>query len=120
MTDSAAIAIPADELTLARLACAKLTGMVQGTFSIGIPALLSGVPDPRVFFEEQFRALNGFAIVLHSVACKPGGQQTISRLRTQSGAIAKAIQDLQTCLNQHLDSKDDLSLSLSSAKDLAV
>jgi hypothetical protein len=56
-----------DELHLGQLACAKLIGLLQGSLSIGLPALVTGFPEPRSFLEERFRVMSGFAIVLNSI-----------------------------------------------------
>jgi hypothetical protein len=115
----ATTAIPADEIRLAQLACAKLAGLLQGTLSIGLPALVTGVPDPRTFLEERFRVMSGFAIVLHSISAKSGSQQETLRLRDRSGEVSRGLEDLRRHLLDHLDPSVNPPLTYQSARDSA-
>ncbi len=119
MHDSTTTALPADELSLARLTCAKLVGLVQGTLSIGLPALITGVPDPQVFLEERFRVMNAFAIVLHTISGKPGSQQEILRLRSRSREISSGLEHLQRLSSVLLDPSEDQPAALRSARESA-
>lgn len=120
MLEPATAAVDADELRLAQLACAKLAGLVQGTLSIGLPALVTCVPEPRGFLEDQFRVMTGFALVLHSVSGKPGGQHEILRLRERSRDVLTALDDLRRRLEEHLDSPGQRSGGFDPARHAAV
>jgi hypothetical protein len=120
MTAPTASAIPPDELRLAQLACGKLAGLVEGTLSIGVPALVSGVPAPRPFIETQFRILTGFAIVLNSVAAAPGGQAVILHLRENSGAVLAALETLESLLLEYLARPGHATRPLTAARAAAL
>ncbi len=115
MTDSVSV----DELKLAQLACAKLAGIVQGTLSIGLAALVTGVPDPRGFLETQFRVMTGYALVLHTVSGKPGGQQLIHQTRDKSRAVLMALADLEHLLLDQPHPSADPSPMFPLARDVA-
>jgi hypothetical protein len=111
-----------DELRLAQFACAKLAGMVQGAVSIGLPALVSGESgafDSRIFLEQQFRVMTGFALVLHTVSGKPGAVEEILRLRDRSRAVLTTLDDLQDLLLHHQESSDGPTPTFQSARDSA-
>ena len=116
MIETTKTTIPPDELRLAQLACAKLAELVQGTLSIGLPALVTGVPNPQVFLEDQFRVLTAFAEVLHVVSGKPGNQEEILRLRYRSGAVASGLEHLRRRLMECLDPSQTLPLTLETAR----
>jgi hypothetical protein len=114
--------IDADELRLAQLACAKLAGLVQGALSVGLalpinqPASATGFPDPRLFFDERFRVLTGFALVLHSVSGMP---QQIQRLREKSRQVLTTSDELRRRLSDHLDSPAEPAGTLVEARNAA-
>jgi hypothetical protein len=95
MTESTTTALPAEELRLAQLACAKLAGMLQGAISVGLSALVTGVPEPLTFLEERFRVMAGFAVVLNAVSGKPGAQQVVFQLRDRAREISDGLDDLR-------------------------
>ena len=107
MSEPAIAGIDSDELRLAQLACGKLAGLVQGALSVGLPALVTAVPEPRSFFDDRFRVMTGFALVLHSISGKPDGQRTIEQLRERSQAILTALDELRLRLLEHLDSSGE-------------
>jgi hypothetical protein len=72
------------EMQLAALAFNKLVGMLQGTLTTGLPGLLTGVPEPGPFFDEQFRRLEAHTLVLHSIG---GPAATILPLREKTAAL---------------------------------
>jgi hypothetical protein len=119
MIEPTTIAIDADELRLAQLACAKLAGLVQGALSVGLPAQVTGIPEPRAFLGEQFRVMEGFALVLHSVSGKAGSTQEILRLRERSREVMNALEDLRRHLFAHLDSPRGSSPTLHPARQAA-
>jgi hypothetical protein len=107
----------ADELRLAQLACARLAAMVQGVLSVGLPGLRTGVPESRSFFDQWFRVMNGFALVLHhSDSAKPGGQETTRRLREQSTEVLAALEELRQRLFEYLDSSGETARTLTAAR----
>ena len=95
MTESTTTAIPAEESRLAQLACAKLAGMLQGAITVGLSALVTGIPEPLTFLEERFRVMAGFALVLNAVSGKPGAQQVVLRLRDRAREISNRLDDLR-------------------------
>jgi hypothetical protein len=119
MLDSTPVAFDRDELHLAQLACAKLARLVQGAVSIGLPALVTGLPEPRVFLEEQFRVMTGFALVLHTISGKPDSQHVTHRLRERSRAVLTTLDNLQHQLLEHLESSGGPSRTLQAAQDSA-
>ncbi len=119
MLEPTTVALDGDELHLAQLACAKLARLVQGTVSIGLPALITGIPEPRAFLEEQFRVMTGFALVLHTVSGKPGSQQVILRLRDRSRAVLTSLDSLLHHLLEHLESSDGPPRTFQAAQDAA-
>lgn len=116
MSERATVAIDSDELRLAQLACAKLVGLLQGTLSIGLPALVTGVPEPRGFLDDRFRVMIGFALVLHSVSGKPGSQHDIQRLRERSQDVLTALDELRLRLVERLDSSGEVAGAFNSAR----
>jgi hypothetical protein len=119
MLEPATVGVDADELRLAQLACAKLAGLVQGALSIGLPALRTGVPEPRGFLVDRFRVMTGFALVLHSVSGKPGGQHEVLRLRERSRDVLAALEDLRQRLLEYLDSSGGAARTLAPARNAA-
>lgn len=117
MAEPTTTAMDADELRLAQLATAKLARLVQGTVSIGLPALITGVPDPHSFLEDQFRVMNSLGIVLHTVSGKPGIQEEIHQLRQQAREVMAALDNLRDRLLQHNSSS---TLELLAAREAAA
>ena len=83
------------ETQLAALAFGKLVGMLQGALTIGLPGMVTGVPEPGPFFDEQFRRIEAHALVLHSIS---GHAATVVPLREKTasllaelGALSQAI-----------------------------
>jgi hypothetical protein len=95
-----------DELRLAQLACAKLAGLVQGALSVGLPALVTGVPEPRAFLHDRFRVLGAFAVVLHAACWPAGDTQAVLRLREKSSRLSSLLEDLRVQLLAALDAPD--------------
>jgi hypothetical protein len=107
-----------DELQLARLGCAKLAKLVQGALSIGLPALETGVPDPRVFFADRFRVLTAFALVLHSASGR-NTQETL-RLRAVSTKLLKVLEDLHGQLDASRNSSKPVHSTLGPVRQSAT
>jgi len=95
-----------DELRFGQLACTKLVACVQGALSIGLPALVTGVPDPRPFLHDRLRVATAFATVLHTVCWPVGNVQEVLRLREKSGALLIALEDFQRQLFAAIDSSE--------------
>jgi hypothetical protein len=120
MANPTTAAIPVDELRLAQLACTKLAGIVQGTVSVGLSGVVTGVPDPRVFLDDQFDVMIGYGRVLHTIAGTPAGQQEIARLRERSQAVLTALAKLRRDLYDYLDAPANATPSLRPARDSAA
>lgn len=116
MTQLPTHAIDSDELWLAQLACAKLVRILEGALSIGLPALSTGVPEPRAFLEERFRILSAFATVLHSISGKPGGTQEGLSIRVESKKLLSAMEDLRSHLLNCADNEKVAQGTLESAR----
>jgi hypothetical protein len=84
----------ADELHLAQLACVKLVKLLQGTLSIGLPSLVTGVPEPQQFLRERFRVMEALAIVLGTVAGRPVVAEAILQLKQYSDELQAELQQL--------------------------
>lgn len=119
MIKAAMDAIDDDELHLATLACAKLARLVQGTLSIGVPALAMGVPEPRVFLDRQFQVMASFVEVLHTISGTVRNTQEILRLREKSTSVSQRLAKLRRELFVHLDSPSPQSAALRPARDAA-
>jgi hypothetical protein len=108
-----------DELRLAQLACVKLVGLVRGALSIGLPALVTGIPDPRTFLQDRFRVVNAFVLVLHTVSWPAGNAQEVLRLREKSGKLLSLLADFQRQLSVAPDPSALGPSNLRSAKQTA-
>jgi hypothetical protein len=109
-----------NEMLLAQLACAKLARLVEGTVSIGLPAIQTRTPEPVGFLEERFRAMDAFAHVLHSI-CWPSGQtREILRLREISSNISSLLEEFQRRLDAVLDTTGSLREKLGHAQAAAT
>jgi hypothetical protein len=104
VSDTITVTIEADELRLAQLACLKLAKLVQGTLSLGLPAMVTGIPEPRAFLEQQFRVMTPFALVLSAVSGT--GTQEALHLREKSEDVSAALNDLQSSLFGYLNLAD--------------
>jgi hypothetical protein len=82
-----------DDVQLVRLACVKLANLLQGALSIGLPALITGVPEPRGFLAERFEVMEAFVTVLDCVGGRPELVPDVRALRHLSGQLR---QDLRT------------------------
>ena len=91
---SASDGMDADELHLAQLSCLKLVKLLQGTLSIGLPSLVTGVPDPQRFLGERFRVMEALAIVLGTVAGRPVIAETILQLTRYSDQLQEELRQL--------------------------
>jgi len=107
------------ELLLAQLACAKMVGLLKGVVSIGLPAIVTGVPDPRPFLQDQFRVVTSFAIVLHTVSWPVGNVHEILRLREKSGKLLSVLEDFQRQLLATLNSSEPILTNLRLAQQTA-
>jgi hypothetical protein len=96
--------ISGDEILLAQLACVKLAKLVQGAFSVGLSALQTEAFDAPVFFEERFRVLTGFALVLHSIGGRPGSTEEVLRFRAVSSKLLKTLESLRNRMIAQLKS----------------
>jgi hypothetical protein len=105
-----------DDLHLAQLACARLVGLVQGAVSIGLPALVTGRPEPETFLQDQFRVIQAFALVLHTVCWPAGNTQAIQRLREKSGKLLSALDDFQGRLLAAFDASGFIRANLQAAR----
>lgn len=92
-----------DEFQLADLSSIKLVKRLQGTLSIGVPALVTGGPDPRNFFPEQFRKMNAHCVVLGTISGKIEATESLLKLRQCSHELEKAIDLLQQKVSHFLD-----------------
>jgi hypothetical protein len=88
-----------DEWHLARLCCVKFAKQLQGMLSIGLSALVTGIPDPASFFPDCFQVLDSHAIVLHTISGHMGASEQILRLRRQSASLRDGLRLLQQVIN---------------------
>jgi hypothetical protein len=79
-------AIPEDELLLARLASAKLAGIVHGMMSVGVAALEA--ESPADFLAGKDRAMLAFIEVLECIGVKPGFGEIVQTLRRDAGKLS--------------------------------
>jgi hypothetical protein len=84
-----------NELHLARLCCAKLTGILQGTISIGLPALICGKPDPQVFLPEQFDVMDAHVVAMSKISGNMRTPEAFWRLRECAGTLRDELRRLQ-------------------------
>lgn len=112
MNEPAEAPVADDEIRLGQLACQKLAGLVEGALTIGLPALVTGCPEPRDFLSRQFALMSSFAQVLHTVAQPPGTPLDILQLRQHSLAVSNAVAHLRTFLDAALDERPVPSRSL--------
>lgn len=105
-----------DELRFGQLACTKLVGHIQGAMSIGLPALVTGVPDPRPFLQDRMRVATAFATVLHTVCWPEGNIQEVLRLREKSTTLLAALENFRSHLFAATDSSESICSSLKPAR----
>lgn len=120
MTESVTDSLPPDEVRLAQLACVKLANILQGTLSLGLPATVTGVPEPRGFFETEVAVMTGYGQVLHSVSGTVTGQAGVLQLRHTSRSLLTALDRLSEAVVQCLDSPSDTGSALEAVRDAAV
>jgi hypothetical protein len=106
MADPTMVAIDDDELRFAQLACVRLVHRVQGALSIGLPALITGGPEPRGFLEDRFRELAAFALVLHTISGRSESVNDVLRLREKSRDVSAALEALHRQLLAYLGSPE--------------
>ena len=86
--------ISPDELAFARYACLKLLRTLQGALSIGVSSLLTGVPEPKAFFEERAKVLMSLATVLTTIAVKSTTSKAHIQLRASAERVVRAMDSL--------------------------
>jgi hypothetical protein len=109
-----------NEMLLAQLACIKLARLVEGTVSIGLPAIQTRTPEPVGFLEERFRAMDAFALVLHTISWPSGQTREILRLREVSSNISSRLKEFQRRLDAVLDTTGTLREKLGHAQAAAA
>jgi hypothetical protein len=109
-----------DEIRLASLACEKLTGLVLGACSIGLPFLVVDFPEPRTFWEDRFRVMIAFAVVLDTVSGPPAKAAEITRLREKSGKVLTSLEHFHRELTAILDVADPSLMNFAAAQEAAT
>jgi hypothetical protein len=97
-----------DEGQLARLACRKFAGMIEGAITIGLPILLTGQSDRREFLGWRFDIVRAYATVLHTVS---GPTQGVLLLRDASALLIDRLGQLQQAV-QGVIEQDDITAKL--------
>src|SRR5262245_9282302 len=90
--------IDVEELQFAQHILDRLIKRLRGLLAIGLPSLVTGVPESLGFFEECFQVLTALATVLHTIAGQPGATETIVQLRQCSAAVRKSLLALHRAL----------------------
>jgi hypothetical protein len=119
MTVFNADAIYDNEILLACLACEKLTGLVLGACSVGLPFLVSDFPEPLSFWEDRFRVMTAFAVVLDTIAGPPTETAKIAQLREKSGQVLDGLEIFHTELTALLDVADPSLMNFAAAREAA-
>jgi hypothetical protein len=104
MVESAKATSNGDELRFGQLACTKLVRHFQGAMSVGLPALVTGVPDPRPFLHDQLRVVTAIATVLQTVTWPVGNVQAVLQLREKSAILLIALENFQRHMFAAIDS----------------
>ena len=118
--DTTSLVFEAD-MQLAELCCAKLVGFLQGAVSVGLPALMKGVPDPSRFFPDQFQKMDAYSVVLGTISGKPNTTELLLRLRQCSCNVRQAIGRLQQEINDLLSIQTcDRVANLKNVRDAAL
>lgn len=120
MSTATTLALGREDLRLAQDACAQVAARVQGTVSVGLPGLVTGLPEPRPFIEQQFRTTTDLAYVLHAVSGKPEGQEELLRLRDCSRTVLTTLDNLRYCLLNLLDSSAPHPAGFQAAREAAL
>lgn len=84
-----------DDVCFAQTACIKLVKLLQGTLSVGLPSLVTGFPDSRLFFDEAFHVMEAYATVLQTIGGKASATELILHLRRCSGELHNEIRRLR-------------------------
>jgi hypothetical protein len=109
------------DVQLAGLCCTRLVGLLQGTVSVGLPTLATGIPDPNSFFPDQFERMDAYSVVLGTVSGKPIATELLTLLRECSGDVRQALHGLQLELNKLLEVQPRERITgLDSVRDLAL
>lgn len=106
-----------EELQLAHLAFVKLNNLLEGTLSVGLPALVTGVPEPCVFLDERFPVLESYAVVLHSTRRNTNAiQDALNALHLRLSALVStgdftlsALQSSQAAFNDVCDALEEFA-----------
>jgi hypothetical protein len=120
MADPTTLAIAADELRFAQSACLRLAKRLQGTLSVGLSTVLNRWPQAGSFFEDNFRVLAAYAVVVGDVYAKPEAKDETLWLREKSRDISAALEELHRRLLACLDSAESSSAALRSARAAAA
>jgi hypothetical protein len=120
MANPATLTIDADELQFAQLACLRLAKRLQGTLSVGLPAVVNRWSHARPFLEDNFRVLAAFAVALGAVYAKPEAGDDTRRLREKARDVSVALEELHRRLLACLDSVESSSAALRPARTSAA
>jgi hypothetical protein len=120
MAASPSLAIDAEEVRFAQLACLRLARRLHGTLSVGLPAVVNRWPQARPFLDDNFRELAAFAVVLGAVYAKPEAKDDTLRLREKARDVSAALEELHRRLLAPLDSVEPPSAALRAARTSAA